>query len=252
MNSPARYEARVLEEITSGAGWPQLRVGVFRCHGTEPEQVGEYHRNFPTLLRTFAPFRSGDVDLALYSPDYTCTRLLALPACRDIGGEEPAAGGFCPVDYFVPSYIDYDLSVGTGTPTRHRKQVPTAEDLQPRTVQVTRPALSDGTPARVEDHHHRPLGGLRHHPFGFVAGCLWGEDSSWKVQFLDLSQAHRGILRREERFGHLALPDGVTLDRAIDMSDYEYDLKAEDSRRIAITSVQRFDLPTGKRIAPYD
>jgi hypothetical protein len=48
--------------------------------------------------------------------------------------------------------------------------------------------------------------------FGFVWGCLWGDDSSWKVQYLDLSDIRHGQIRREERFGYLRLatrPDVV-------------------------------------------
>jgi hypothetical protein len=41
--------------------------------------------------------------------------------------------------------------------------------------------------------------------FGFVWGCHWGDDSSWKVQYLDLSQVQQGVIRREERFGYVEL-----------------------------------------------
>jgi hypothetical protein len=45
-----------------------------------------------------------------------------------------------------------------------------------------------------------------------VWGRLWGDDSSWKVQYLDLSEIRHGRIRREERFGYLRLatrPDVV-------------------------------------------
>ena len=41
--------------------------------------------------------------------------------------------------------------------------------------------------------------------FGFVWGCYWGDDSSWKVQYLDLSRVQQGVVRREERFGYVEL-----------------------------------------------
>jgi hypothetical protein len=41
--------------------------------------------------------------------------------------------------------------------------------------------------------------------FGFVWGCEWGDDSSWKVQYLDLSRVQQGVVRREERFGYVEL-----------------------------------------------
>lgn len=41
---------------------------------------------------------------------------------------------------------------------------------------------------------------------GFVCGCVWGDDSSWKVEYLDLSKIEEGIIRREKRWGYLELP----------------------------------------------
>jgi hypothetical protein len=50
---------------------------------------------------------------------------------------------------------------------------------------------------------------------GFVAGCIWGDDTSWKLQALDLSAVESGTLARDERFGYLELPDGLRLSEAI-------------------------------------
>ena len=41
--------------------------------------------------------------------------------------------------------------------------------------------------------------------FGFVWGGVWGDDSSWKLQYLDLSRVQEGIIVRDERFGYLEL-----------------------------------------------
>lgn len=252
MESIATYFARVLEEVHYRPGtWHGLRVGVFRREGEAEVQVGEYERNYPSLFRTFAPFRANGRDLALYSPDYTCTRLLELPSCRDIGGEEPSSGGFCPVDFFIPHYIELESRVGDKAPHRFRKQVPAPEELSPRTVTVTWPPVA-GNPARTEEHHYTPVGPLSYHPFGFVAGCIWGDDSSWKVQYLDLSQAPEGTLRREDRFGYIELPDGLTLDRAVDLIDYQSDPAEDYAHHVRITMVKRFDLRNGRVIDPFD
>ncbi len=64
--------------------------------------IGRYQRNYDRFFNTFAPFKRNGRDYALYSPDYTCTRVMSLPDCKDVGGEAPDDGGFCPVDYFVP------------------------------------------------------------------------------------------------------------------------------------------------------
>ena len=36
-------------------------------------------------------------------------------------------------------------------------------------------------------------------------GCVWGDDSSWKVQYLDLTGIQDGVIRRDERFGYAEL-----------------------------------------------
>lgn len=244
------YSARVLDLVHYRPGtWHGLRVAVFRREGEAETQVGEYTRNYPSLFRTFAPFRAGERDYALYSPHYTGTRIMELPSCRDIGGEEPADGGFCPVDFLVPTYVDIEWTVDGRNPRRFRKQMPNADDLAPREVTRAGPPGADGS-ATTQVYRNTPLGPLTYHPFGFVAGCVWGDDSSWKLQYLDLSRAAEGILARDDRFGYIALPDALTLEQAVDMVDYQCDLDDEDySNRVGITIVQRFDLRDGRRIA---
>jgi hypothetical protein len=129
--------------------------------------------------------------------------------------------------------------------------MPATEDLASRTVTVTWPAVP-GNPARTEEHHYRPVGPLSYHPFGFVAGCIWGDDSSWKLQYLDLSQAAQGTIGREERFGYLELPDDLTLDRAVDLIDYQSDPTEDYAHHVRITTVKRFDLRDGRAIDPLD
>ncbi len=41
--------------------------------------------------------------------------------------------------------------------------------------------------------------------FGFVWGCVWGDDSSWKIQHLDLTGIQSGVIRRDDRFGYVEL-----------------------------------------------
>lgn len=250
MDDTAPYFVRVLGKVHYQPGsWHGLRVGVFRREDGADVQVGEYERNYPSLLRTFAPFRVADRELALYSPDYTCTRLLELPSCRDIGGEEPDGGGFCPVDFFVPYFIDLEYRVDDQPPRRFRRQMPAAEDLGARTITRTLPATAQRQ-ERLEHQRYTPLGKLTYHPFGFMAGCIWGDDSSWKLQYLDLSKAADGILRREERFGYVELPDGLPLEKAVDLGDYQSDPGEDHAHQIRITLTKRFDVRTGREIDP--
>jgi hypothetical protein len=58
-------------------------------------EIGSYERNYPSFAETtFEPFELRGEWYALYSPNYTSTRLMKLPECRDIGGEEPHSHGF--------------------------------------------------------------------------------------------------------------------------------------------------------------
>lgn len=86
--------------------------------------------------------------------------------------EEPDAGGggFCPVGFYVPDW--WDVNDGS---------------------------LIPGSEYWDADREW-PTG-----DFGFVWGCHWGDDGSWKVQYLDLSQVQQGVVRREERFGYVEL-----------------------------------------------
>jgi hypothetical protein len=133
-------------------------------------RVCEYERNL-FLAQTFEPFRQGEREFALISRDYTRTAVLDLQSGRVVA-EEPDAGGsgFCPVGFYVPDWWDLnDDSIIPGSEFWSiDREWPTGD-------------------------------------FGFVWGCHWGDDNNWKVQYLDLSQVQRGIVRREERFGYLEL-----------------------------------------------
>jgi hypothetical protein len=203
-----KYLARAIESVERGPGiWNGLRVGVYRVQDGREERIGEYSRNYGTNFDCFFPFRRNGADYALFSPDYTCTRVMELPSCKDLGGEEPESGGFCPVEYYVPSFVRHEFrSPSLAAPFVQTIWEPKDADLLERTV--------DGCA-------YRPLGPLTYVPFGFVAGCYWGDDSSWKVQYLDLSRAHQGVVKRDERFGYIVLPTRLGLADAIVMRGAE-------------------------------
>jgi hypothetical protein len=129
------------------------------------------------------------------------------------------------------------------SPKRLRKQMPTAEDLGPR--DVSWPPIPGGRPR--EERIHIPVGPLSYHPFAFVAGCIWGDDTFRKLQYLDLSRAADGILQRDDRFGYVELPDDLPLDRAVDLEDFQGDDPADDdAHQLRITHVTRVDVRTGQ------
>jgi hypothetical protein len=80
---------------------------------------------------------------------------------------------------------------------------------------------------------------------GFVAGCVWGDDVGYKIQYLDLSRAREGHLIRDERFGYIRLPEKVRLAEAI--STYLYDPTPDGpGQRIAIAVERHFDVLSGR------
>jgi hypothetical protein len=251
------YTARVLEKIENPLhdGRPvmnSIKVGVFLIDGDKEEQIGEYVRNYPGLYNTFYFFQKNDKDLALYSPDYTATRVLELPVCKDIGGEEPNGGGFCPVDFYVPSYIDRETVTWDDQIRRSRIHEPNPEDLLSRMGKWY--PLDEKTGQRVEvEKPSYPIGPRQFYPFGFVSGCYWGDDSSWKIQYLDLSEVEKGIIKRDERFGYILLPDkSIALKGAIHVSGHLNDPADDPAHYVIIKVQQKFDLNTGKMMDMLD
>lgn len=241
------YAAKILEVIPGRPDvWNSLRVGVFRNIGQSEEQIGEYHRNYGSLFNTFFHCSYGGKDYALYSPNYTITRIMELPSCKDIGGEEPHSSGFCPVDFYVPRYIDREYITLEGEARKYRINEPDADDQTQKTIRYT--PLHEKTGERyVVEKPDYPISPLLYYSFGFVAGCIWGDDSSWKIQFLDLSEITRGFIKRDERFGYIELPEGMALKQAVNMGDYRYDLTDEISY-VTIAIQKRFDLASGKML----
>jgi hypothetical protein len=223
------YCAEVIAKVENRPGtWNSIRVGVFRSEAEKKEQVGEYVRNYPSLFETFCQFSKGGRDFALCSPDYTGTRIMELPSCKDIGGEERQAGGFCPVEYYVPTY---------GNCEGERVNEPNKKGLKDR-LEV--------------DAERSRNGPVYYHRFGFVAGCGWGDDSSWKIQYLDLSKAEVGIIKREARFGYIVLPGNLRLRDAIQLRYYNPEGKEDWEHRIRISVETAFDMRTGRVIDPLD
>lgn len=150
------------------------------------EVVAEYTYNYPNPP-TFEVFRQGDLHYALISTDYTASAVLDLQTGEVIAEEPHDTWGFCPVDFYVPDW--WDVHDGSIIPGSHY----------------------------WDDDDEWPVG-----DFGFVAGCVWGDDSSWKIQYLDLSDISKGIIRREDRFGYVELASGQKLRQAIEVEEPDY------------------------------
>jgi len=259
MTTTSTFFARPIKTFEfSPGGWQGCRIGVFEKRGETEVQIGEYERNYGGFFDTFFPFRANGKNLALYSSDYTSTRIMELPSCKDLGGEERNEMGFCPVEYFVPTFIDQEIIQTTNNKSFPPRRVSTTRINNPSGEVLTEFSsrheyTNFNTGQECEDVlSYRPLTPITYYPFGFVAGCIWGDESTWKVQYLDLSKADQGVLVREERFGYIELIDGISLQDSIDMTDYAYDPNDEDAYRIRIKSLQTFDLKSGTPIDPFN
>jgi hypothetical protein len=182
------FSVRIVLRDNGPGVWNTARVDIFEGNESTARQIGSYARNHSGWCsETFAPFMQDGRRFALYTPDYTATKVMELPSCKHLGGEAPASHEFCPVDYYVP----YD-----------HPDVLAAEDA-----------------------------GL----FGFVACCIWGDDSNWKIQYLDLSNASTGVVLRKEMFAYVAMPS-----KALRLKD-RITWRSQLRRRLSIRARKRSD-----------
>jgi hypothetical protein len=84
-------EERIKSE--NAAYWDKLKVTIWQeqDNGIQKE-IGNYTRNYSSYgISTFHPFKIKDQWYALYSKDYTCTRvMIASPHCSAIAAAMPS------------------------------------------------------------------------------------------------------------------------------------------------------------------
>lgn len=257
--SEPKYTARKIADIPNGPGyWNSILVGVFDGE----RQIGEYKRNYATLFDTFFPFEKNGRWFALYSRDYMYTRVMSLPDCVDLGGEDKTnveyKDHFCPTGYYVPELTlpanlreddpkpvvaNHD-SAKWATIVGNRYYWPDDKDGQNYSPEREAEYLAERerSHAASREWHDRHPYVTQSAPFGFVSGCVWGDDSGgWKLRYLDLSRVDEGVIRKDSRFGYIELP-GCSLREAISVIEFD---SVEESQ-IMIPVMQRFDL-SGKR-----
>jgi len=212
-----RYSVRATWTSPEGS-WTKVAVEVLDGE----RLVGQYDRNYG-LLRTFEPFRQGGRDYALISPNYTATSVIDLGSGEIVAGEQPSPGGFCPVGFYVPDWWDI-----------HQR----AEKY----------GTLPGSRGWTQDYEW-PSG-----EFGFVWGCVWGDDSSWKVQYLDLSRVENGSLTREERYGYLVLDTGEAEGQEVwrDAREFIHVWSFDGARHVEFRTRQTFNIQTGKAVDPFE
>lgn len=248
------YHAKVLGIIEGG--WGSKRIGVY----LDDALIGEYVRNYSSYGdETFCPFEQDGKWYALYSKHYTCTRLMSLPDCKDIGGEEPASHGFCPVDYCVPVVCAKEHPVGDKCPVVANHQADKWATIVDRRCywpddkdhpepneerkQAYLNAYEESHKAANEWCDKYPYV-EKHARFAFVCGCVWGDDSSWKLQVFDLSKVSDGIITRDDRFGYVEVSS--PLEQYVE-ADYENHLDQDFSKvRVHVYQKTYYDM-TGKK-----
>lgn len=196
------------------AYWSTLRVDVMRRNDDgTAEKIGEYERGYSSMYATFHPFRQGDREFALYSHQYTGTCVMELPSCRHVCGE---------CEWKALGFCPTGFYVPTREGDTSEPEEPGEED---------------------------PVGGQ----FGFVCGCVWGDDTSWKIQFLDLSKLPEGKFTRDDRFGYLELAGSASnLGKSIRVS-YPYDTDSGAKRwTVHITHEQYFGVRSDGVIEPTE
>lgn len=110
---------------------------------------------------------------------------------------EEKGGGFCPTGFYVPTEIEWH----------------DCKSKEP-----------DLIPNDFSGH------------FGFVCGCAWGDDHSWKVRFIRLDKIEQGIVNVDSRFGYFELPSRKSLRDSVFVTYAEKE-DGEDNLEIQVVGV---------------
>ena len=197
------FTAKTRQVKSDSPSWDTLHVDIADGAGNV---VGSYDRNYTGFYRTFEPFRQADKMFALISPDYTATSVMDLATGKIIATEQPDSMGFCPTGFYVPDWWDiHDDGILPGS-------------------------------MYWDADMEQPVG-----DFGFVWGCIWGDDSSWKVQFLDLSKIQQGEIARDQRFGYVELATNPKLDA----KDFICCWCSDGKWTVRFSALTEFDLASG-------
>jgi hypothetical protein len=189
-----RFTARRIREVDHGKGyWSTAVVGVFDGQN----KIGEYDYNYSHGCPFYA-FEQRGQWLALYATDYQTTSVMSLPDCRRLDSK-PEDSKFCPVEFYVPAYqlVEYTFT------SHGRKVAPIISNkcYDDSEYEEGDPPLTD-KPWAYED-------------FGFQSGCVWGDDSTWKLRLMDLRKAAGGIVT-EIPIGYIELAGDLRESVSID------------------------------------
>lgn len=212
------------EQVKNAPGtWDSTKISIYK----NEKLIGEYIRNYSNYgTNTFYPFEINGEWFALYSASYTATRVMKLHEDRieDWCGEEKSPHGFCPVEFYVPKFI-------------HKKYKFQESMYDAYSVDC------DSKPEEFESElEDKEFVSLNQCTFGFMCGCVWGDDSSWKLRYIDLSQIPEKILTVTDKFGYWELPVTLSLKECINMNTWE-----PEHNWITLTRAETINLKTDER-----
>ena len=203
-------------KVDNGPGyWNSLLVEIL-LDGTK---VGEYTRNYHCMYNTFVPFQREGKWYAVYSKDYTSTRVMSLPDCKDLSGEEHSTYGFCPVDFYVPSLWDLNEEA-----KEYKEKNNLSDDtlITDAIIEAIKNYIREKYAAYLTlidsdikslDASYKEMG-----TFGFLSGCFWGDDCSWKIRYLDLSDLNN--IKEDDRFGYIEQSENTLKESIGKVSEY--------------------------------
>jgi len=217
--TPFMIECTSIEN--SPGTWNSTKVSIFR----DDILIGEYLRNYSNYAQeTFFPFSIGEDWYALYSADYTATRIMKLYNDRieDWCGEESSSIGFCPVEIYVPKYNKYSI-IGEGEYYTVDTEYKTCAEF-------------------IAEQEDKNFVEVKYCSFGFLCGCVWGDDSDWKLLYINLSKVANKELEISDKFGYWELPSNMILKECINMRGWE-----PGHPWIELTRIEHINLKTGER-----
>jgi hypothetical protein len=195
------------EQVENSPGtWASTKVSIFR----DDMLIGEYLRNYSSYgTHTFYPFQVDNEWYALYSASYTATRVMKLHEDRieDWCGEDPHSNGFCPVEYYIPAYVHVKDSYSIDDEKKEFDSYCVDCDYSEEDLDIE---INSSGFIKLENCN-----------FGFLCGCVWGDDTSWKMRYMDLSKVPEKILEITDKFGYCELPRELTLRECVHMDSWE-------------------------------
>lgn len=208
--------------------WDSTKVSIYKGENL----IGEYIRNYSDYgALTFYPFQLSSQWYALYSPHYTATRVMKIHDDRieDWCGEIEASHGFCPVEFYVPRYNQfsnlYESKDGPRTFLHYSVDSDCKNDQE-----------------FIDEWKEESYVNTSYCDFGFLCGCVWGDDTSWKLRHIDLTGIHGKELLITEKFGYWELPTNLTLKQCINMEGWE-----PGHHWISLTKMETINFDTGER-----